>query len=389
MTQSASEDGRGAAFEEMKRYVGFDETDERMLRTLHAAASAGLESMLDDFYAVIQRHTDAARVFTEHSGDPHRLRRTLSEWTLDCLSGPWDEAYVARRRAIGQAHVRHRLPQRYMLLAMNVVRRWMQDLAFDVHGGDPVQLHACIEAVGRVLDMELALMLGTYRDDLVARMQRQERLATIGEVAASIHHELKNPLAAVDASLFAMGERRSLRADPRARELLDRARSNTDRASEIITDLLSFARLRDPAVRPTAVDTLIRSAVGRVSIPGSCRLSLDLDPALPAISVDGPQIEQVLVNLLQNAFDACDGGEVRIVTRLHEGKVRIAVIDDGVGIELGHLERVFEPLFSTKPEGVGLGLSLSRNLVHANRGSLHLVSAVGEGTTVSIVLPTV
>ncbi|MCO4773054.1 MAG: hypothetical protein KDA24_23675 [Deltaproteobacteria bacterium] len=372
----------------MKRYVGFGEADERCLRRLHAAAAGDLQSMLDSFYATIDAHPSAARVFGEAGGNLERQRKTLAQWTLDCLSGPWDVDYLMRRRAIGLAHVRHQLPQRYMLLAMNIVRRWLGSLAFKVCADDMEALQATIAAIDRLLDIELALMLGTYRDDLMSRMQRQERLATIGEMSAGIHHELKNPLAAIDATLFALGERRAVRADPGSRELLVRATTNTARASEIISDLLSFARLRSPASRPTPVDALVRTAVGRVTLPATCRLSLDLDPALPPIAVDGAQIEQVLVNIIENAIDACaDGGMVRVVTRLADAHVRIAVFDNGTGIETGHIERVFEPLFSTKPEGIGLGLSLSRNLVQANRGALELVSDEGEGTTVTIILP--
>lgn len=376
-----------ARFDEMKAYVGFHERDEALLQALRAPAAADLPRMLGVFYGTIEMHQDAVRVFDEMGGDRDRLRKTLSEWVLDCLSGPWDADYLNRRRAIGQAHVRHQLPQRYMMLAMDIVRNWLTDLAFEVCA-DRDGLKATLAAINKLLDMELALMLDSYRDDLLARMQRQERLATIGELAASIHHELKNPLAAIDAALFALGERRSVRVDPRSRDLLRRARTNGDRASSIISDLLSFARLRTPQVSPTDLDELVANAVGRVPIPPRCRLRHDLDPALPHAAIDGPQIEQVLVNLLQNAFDACsEGGTVTISTRLVGERIQVTIGDDGEGIAPDDLSRVFEPLYSTKPEGIGLGLSLSRNLVHANRGTLALTSAPGAGTTVVLELP--
>ena len=374
--------------EEMKRYVGFGPADEVWLSTLRASADTHLEDLLDRFYATIARHPDAQRVFDEREGDAARLRITLTAWVKTCLVGPYDGAYVARRRAIGHAHVRHQLPQRYMLLAMNLVRQWFTDRAFDVHGADPDALRGTLKAIDKLLDMELALMLGTYRDDLLARMQRQERLATIGELAAGIHHELKNPLAAVDAALFALGDRRAVRADPAGRRLLERARGNVARASEIITDLLSFARLRNPASAAVAAEDVVRRALDRVTIPAACRVREDLDPALPPVNIDPAQIEQVLVNVLENAFDACeDGGTVTIATRLLADAVEIEIRDDGVGIAQHEVQRVFEPLFSTKPEGVGLGLSLSRNLVHANRGAIRLTSHPGDGTTVVVALP--
>ncbi len=375
-----------AQFDEMKRYVGFGPQDEAWLATLQTAADKGLEGLLDRFYETIARHPDASRVFVETGGDPARLRITLTDWVKTCLVGPYDAAYAARRKAIGHAHVRHQLPQRYMLLAMNLVRVWFTGLCFDVHAGNAKALRGACDAVNRVLDIELALMLGTYRDDLLAKMQRQERLATIGELAAGIHHELKNPLAAVDAALFALGDRRALRADPASRRLLDRARGNVDRASEIITDLLSFARLRNPASSAVSVEDITRAALDRVTIPSACRLVEDFDPALPLVRVDPAQIEQVLVNILENAFDASPAS-VRVSTRLSGNSVDVEVSDDGAGISREQTQRVFEPLFTTKPEGVGLGLSLSRNLVHANRGSIGLRSEPGRGTTVTVSLP--
>ncbi len=375
-----------ARFDEMKRYVGFGPPDEVWLATLQTAAEDNLERLLDGFYETIARHPDASRVFAETDGDPARLRVTLADWVRTCLVGPYDGTYATRRKAIGHAHVRHQLPQRYMLLAMNLVRQWFTGLCFEVHLADPAALQGTLRAVDKLLDIELALMLGTYRDDLLSRMQRQERLATIGELAAGIHHELKNPLAAVDAALFALGDRRALRADPASRRLLDRARANVDRASEIITDLLSFARLRNPAATPVSVEDIVRAAIDRVTIPSACRLVEDLDPALPLVRVDPAQIEQVLVNILENAFDATSDS-VRVSTRLSGDAVDVEISDDGIGIAGDHVDRVFEPLFSTKPEGVGLGLSLSRNLVHANRGAIRLLSESGRGTTVTVSLP--
>ena len=373
---------------EMKTYVGWTAEDEDILVGLRPAAEAALPALLVDFYGAIARHPSAAKVFKSPETDIPRQQKMLSAWVLTLLEGPWDEAYAERRAAIGRAHVRHQLPQRYMLVAMNVIRRWFMRLLATRFADDQAQMMRAIDAVDRILDMELALMLGTYRDDLVLRMQRGERLATIGELAAGIQHELKNPLAAVSTALFALKERRPVIADPRSRELLTRAEDNVRRASEIITDLLSFARLRSPEVAPTTANRLVEVALQRVRIPVRCRVVRDLDPALPPVQVDSAQIAQILVNLLENAFDACpEAGEIRLATRLVDGRVEISIHDNGVGIPHGDLERVFEALYSTKPEGVGLGLSLSRHLARANQGSIGIDSQAGRGTVVTLVLP--
>jgi len=385
---AASNGGRGeTSFEELKRYVGWGPADEFELHALVEEAARALPALLDRFYKTIEAHSEARRVFSDPEAQLPRQRKMLSNWVETLLQGPWDEAYAARRHAIGKAHVRHQMPQRYMLTAMNLIRGWFIDVCHDAHGSTERCKRAML-AVDRLLDIELAMMLDTYRDDLMLKMQRQERLATIGELGASVHHELKNPLAAIELSAQVLGERRSVRADPEARRLLQRVQVNVARSSRIISDLLSYARLQNPERRPTSVDQLVRTAASRVRLPARCDLLIDVDPELPRVSVDSAQLEQVLVNLLTNAADACeDGGHIRIVGRLAGSSVRVDVVDDGVGIDPALASRLFEPLFTTKPEGIGLGLSLSRHLVVANRGTLSLHGAPGKGTTASVVLP--
>jgi signal transduction histidine kinase len=120
-------------------------------------------------------------------------------------------------------------------------------------------------------------------------------------------------------------------------------------------------------------------------MPPMLGLTLDLDPELPPVKVDAAQMEQVLVNLLTNALEACgEEGTVRVTSRLVQGKVEVTVADDGVGIPERDLARVFEPLYSTKPEGVGLGLSLSQHLSRANGARISIRSALDEGTAVTL-----
>ena len=383
---ATTEDGRDD-IEEMKSYVGLTAEDEAELAALRAAAHADMETLLSRFYGVIDAHEGARRVFRDPKRQRASVRRSLAAWVLTLLEGPYDQAYADHRKAIGRAHVENKMPQRYMLTSMNVVRAWFVELCAHQYPGDPVRLVKAITAVDRILDIELAMMLATYRDDLLTRMQRQERLATLGELSAGIHHELKNPLAAVRTAAFALRERRSVRADARSRALLDRVDSNVDRATEIISDLLSFARLRNPEKSEISIDKLVHGAASRITIPADCRLTMDLDPDLPPALVDAAQLEQVLVNLLSNAFDACPGGgEVRISSRLQNGKLAIAVTDDGVGIHPKDLQRIFEPLFSTKPEGVGLGLSLSQHLARANGARMQVKSTPNQGTSVTLLL---
>ena len=378
----------GAGFEELARYVGVTADDAARLAVLQGPLDGQLEGILDGFYEVIRRHPAALAAFKDPEVQIPRQREKLSGWLRALLAGPHDAAHYERTERVGRAHVVHQLPQRYMHGGMNLLRKGLIRVAFDVHAGQPAELLATVESINRVLDIELGVMMRTYTDDVLTRMKRQERLAAVGELSAGIHHELKNPLASVQAATLALAERRSVRADRRGMELVRTLRADVDRVLEIVSDLLSFARMKDPERALVSPNDLVEAAVARVVVPPRCRLDLDLDPALPQVHVDERQILQVLINVLENAVEALPiGGRIRLVTRATGGHVSLTIEDEGVGIEPEDLSRIFEPLFSTKPDGIGLGLSLSLQLASANTVALTVTSSPGTGTTVRLDMP--
>jgi len=376
-------------FAELQRYVGLTAEDEARIAALVGPLQRVVGTVLDEFYTTILAHPGASAAFRDPEAQIPRQRGQLERWLRELLQGNWDRAHFESTVRVGKAHVVHKLPARYMHGGMNILRRGLAKLAFEVHAGNPDEILATIHAVDRVLDIELWVMLRTYHDDLLLQMQRRERLATVGELSAGIHHELKNPLASIHASTQALAERRAVRADSRSSDLVRSIGQDAERASEIVTDLLSFARLREPRREPVSVDDLVGRAVGRVSIPPRCRIESDLDPALPHVHVDAAQVLQILINVLENAVEACPGeGTIQVVARLKDGAVILRVADDGVGMGPGELNKLFEPLYTTKPDGVGLGMSVSLQLAQANDVSLDVSSESGEGTTVALTLPT-
>lgn len=372
-------------FLELKRFVGFGPQDEAELAVLRPHVEAAVDDLVAELAGPIAEHEETRALFAEPQLHVGHLSSVLAAWLRHLLDGPWDDSYPEERNAIRDSYLEQQLPQRYFLGIYDVIRRWLARRCIELYAADPPKLGRTLEALQRALDIDMAVMLAAHRDDLLARIKRHERLAMLGELSAGILHELKNPLAAIGATAFALGERRTLQADPRARELMERLVANVDRSAEIVGRMLSLTRVRDPDVHQTTVDDIVKRALRHCRVPAGHRITVDLDPALPDIRVDGAQIEQVVLNLLDNAFDACkEGGEIRIVGRLAEGEVRLAVADDGVGVAASDLRRVFEPLFSTKPEGTGLGLALSRRLVEANGGAIELTSEAGRGTTVTL-----
>lgn len=173
-----------ALFEDLKRYVGFTAEDESLLRGSFSRLEPHFADVAELFYARVLQHPEAAAALTRGEKSVGSLKVTLVKWMSELLLGPWNEAYVERRARIGRVHVRVGLPQHYMVSAMNVMRTSFESL---------VNTHEERRAIEKACDIDLALMLHTYREDLEAAQSRAERLATYGQLVASIGHELRNP----------------------------------------------------------------------------------------------------------------------------------------------------------------------------------------------------
>src|SRR5512133_2118572 len=286
-------------FEELKRYVRFGEDDERALRALHAAAAPRFQAIAEAFYERITSHEAARAVLLAGERRVGHLKITLQAWLDTLLRGPWDEAYWEHRTSIGRVHVRIGLPQHYMFGAMNVVRIELAAVAYDRFHPEPLELQAVRNALGKVLDLELAVMLHTYRDDLLAQQARVERLSTFGQLVGSIGHDLRNPLGVIETSLFILRGR--VGEDPRAVKHLDRIGEQLGVANGIITNLLDMIRNRPLAKEPVRLAEIIAGATGAVRRPEGVALAVEGIDALPAVEGDPVQLRQVFVNLLENA----------------------------------------------------------------------------------------
>lgn len=162
-------------FDELKSYVGFGPRDERALERFHPFARPHLAAIADEFYAVVRLHEGAAAVLRDEA-QVRRLKATLEQWMNELLSGPWDDAYLERRARIGQVHVRVGLRQHYMVTAMSRVRSALVRLVTTVAPGEPEHEAELRRAIGRVCDLDLAIMLETYREDVISRLRRIEQV---------------------------------------------------------------------------------------------------------------------------------------------------------------------------------------------------------------------
>jgi signal transduction histidine kinase len=157
----------------------------------------------------------------------------------------------------------------------------------------------------------------------------------------------------------------------------------------VITDLLSFARVAKPTVSLVNVGSIIKDALNHVAMSENVRLTIDVDPSLPMVMVDGAQIRQVFINAILNALEAMpEGGRLEIRARSKAEFVMVGFADTGCGIPESVTDKIFDPLFTTKPKGIGLGLAMCKSIMERHGGDIGVKSKEGKGTTFTLSLPT-
>jgi signal transduction histidine kinase len=372
--------------EELKRYVRWGPQDEKALQRLHGHAAPEFTRISEVFYDRILHHEPARVVLESGESTVGRLKVTLVAWMDTMLKGPWNEAYYERRARIGRVHVRIRLPQHYMFGAMNVIRQELNGVVDKTYLTEPEALAEARVALGKILDLELAIMLHTYREDLLSQQAKAERLSTFGQLVGSIGHELRNPLGVIESSLFILRGRNS--EDERTKKHVERIGEQVGIANDIITQLLDMIRDRPLQREEVDLKALLQSALESVRQPDEVAVHLEGLEALSPVSGDRTQLRQVLVNLLENAVHAASPkGTVRIIGSSQGGQLQLAVEDSGPGVDPSVRPRLFEPLMTTKAKGIGLGLALVKRIVERHGGTIGHESAPGGGARFVVRLP--
>ena len=466
-------------WEEMKDYVGWSTLDENNLQSVVPLIEPRLGELTDSFYAAALRFPGARSVL---ASDAHvlRLKGSLRTFLLEMLTGPWDAAYAARRKRVGEVHVRVGLPERYVFTAMNLLRQEMCTLVHTAHGPD--QAWRVCQSVNRIADLELALLSAAYMDaheqrqlrslqDLIVenlpvtvicldaegrvtsatrpstwvlgdlaeigrhyrgflpealveaadlptavgralatghdvslprvqlghgasarhlritlvpldhplarllihieevtdvvqaevRAQQSESLARIGGLAAHMAHEIRNPLAAISATLQVIVG--SLPEDDRRKLILGKVQDQVHRLDRLVTDLLGYARPPQAQLQPAPLHLLVAEGVAQAGVAATIDAQGDC-----MVLVDPQHVHQILVNVLQNARDAA--GEDGVVTVTVGPGAAVSVEDDGPGVDPSVAERLFEPFVTSKTRGTGLGLAISRKLAAVMGGCL-------------------
>ena len=236
-----------------------------------------------------------------------------------------------------------------------------------------------------------------YRDvteehALQQKLLQSEKMACVGTLAGGVAHEINNPLGAILA--FTQLARQDVETGSMVAELLDEVESAAQRCKKIVASLLDFSRPSRGDRRPVSLRLVVDQSLFLCRTQFKTRpvvIETDIPDDLPAVTGDRNQLEQVVMNLITNAYQAMPGkGEIRITARAIAGEsVTLTVADTGTGIEDRYLASVFEPFFTTKPEGqgTGLGLSITYSIIADHGGRIDVDSEVGRGTTFVITLP--
>ena len=243
----------------------------------------------------------------------------------------------------------------------------------------------------------------TRVEQMEERDRLRDRLAALGEMAAAIAHEVKNPLASIEVMAGVL--KRQLSEHQEALDTLNDIIKEAKMANSIVVEVLEFVRPISLQVERTSLDDVLKDAItsaeGKMR-RGSVSIHTAIDPDVPEILADAQQLRQLFTNLLANAFEALGGeGQVEISAQLIPGEdvpdtaepaqpqVVVEVRDDGPGMAPDDLERIFSPFFTTKPQGTGLGLAIVRKVVNAHEGRIDAVSAPGAGAAFKVTLPVV
>jgi two-component system sensor histidine kinase HydH len=356
---------------------------------LREGASASNVRLRDEEFAVLPVRLAAGEALPEGGGPVALILRSRTE-QLRFLSEIHTELAVTAVVAILLGTLLSFTVARTVTRPLAAITHVMRDVATT---GDLTR-KIVLRSNARWDDEDAKLLASTFNTltDTVARAQREmsqrERLSSLGRLSTVIAHEIRNPLMIIKAALHTL--RRPTAVPEEVREVASDIDGEVARLNRVVNDVLDFARPITFDYAPTDLNALCReSALAAQATPGA-PVTLDIDPAVGTVVTDGERLRAALVNVIVNARHAVDGQQTQRVTlaaRREAATVMITVGDTGLGIERANLSHIFDPYFTTKRGGTGLGLPITRNIVEGLGGTIIAASEPGRGTEIRITLP--
>ncbi|MEW6714650.1 MAG: ATP-binding protein [Nitrospirota bacterium] len=311
------------------------------------------------------------------------------------LEAPHPDCPHSKLLADGQVHTTEIYEERlggYFIITVSPIYDPEGRLTGSIHAGLDITERKKMEEKLRMLTAELELKIEERTGQLIKAQEelaRKERLTMIGQLAGGVGHELRNPLGVISNAVYFLKSVLS-DADETVKEYLNIIKDEVDNSQRIISDLLDLSRTNTPHPRAISVEELVRLSLAKSVIPENIAMLIDLPDTLPYVLADPRQMGQVFQNIITNALQAMpEGGSLQIQAEedIASRAVKISITDSGKGISPENIEMLFQPLFTTKARGIGLGLVISRRFAEANNGKLDVESREGKGATFTVTLP--
>jgi len=395
-------------WEECKRYLEFDGADIGRLKAILPRYSGLIATLVDSFYDHLLSFQNTKTVLAREDV-AGRLKAAQRQYLRTLAEGEYGEAYLRDRIRIGLVHERIGLAPRWYLGAYWIYIRELLPLVLP---RTPPAERAEVLSLLKIILLDMMLVTESYvgrtlalvteqnqrLEETVAERTRQltkwERLAAVGSMAAKAAHEIRNPLSSISLNTELLSDEllKFEGCDTReAGELLDSIQGELDRLRRLLEEYMSFARMPLTNLEPVDLREFA-DRIARFIAPELERRGIDIEVVGGASSqlyLDRDQFRQAILNLLRNSQEAMPGGG-KITIRIDEdadGTVELVVIDSGVGIDPANLDRVFDPFYSTKDMGTGLGLALVQQVMTEHGGRAICTSQPERGAAFRLVFP--
>ncbi|MGB9852081.1 MAG: two-component system sensor histidine kinase NtrB [Candidatus Kapaibacteriota bacterium] len=258
-----------------------------------------------------------------------------------------------------------------------------------------------VDIFAKIIDWDgKALIIATCRNVadnyfMSEKLVQTDKLVLLGQISASLVHEIRNPLAAINLNLQLLN--RAAGDNKEMQSYINSALQGVERISKLIDVTLGFSRQTTPQIEKVNINSIIVATVdlmNHLMKKKEITITFNLKNDLPPISADSKHIQQILINLISNSIDAIEGnGRIALATFLEEAPefkekfVCVSIEDNGVGISEEDLDKIFNPFFTKKPNGTGLGMAITQKLLYKYNGSILVSSKVGEGTRIVLKFP--
>lgn len=383
-------------FRSLQDETGLTEADARRLTAALALIEPMLPELADRLGGLLSRHPVSAglisRIVSDGVDDPDRgdvsPRAAVLMWLRGLLSHPIDAGYVDRLRRLGErlAEGGGRVAEVWPVFSH--IRGHLA-LALDRALGDRPERRARVSlALHRRIDLEMLLIELACEAVRARRLERVERLAALGQVAGGIAHEMRQPLNVIRCSVWLLERSDGVDAEKRARHLAQ-IEAQVMRAEGTIAALSDFLRLPRLRAEAVPVHALLRDVLSAERVPAEVTLRVSCSEALPSVRVDAAQMRIALGNLVRNGCEAMPGGGELRISAVEDGEdaVQLRIADSGPGLSAEAMRRITEPLYTSKAEGMGLGLAMARSIIDRQGGGLSVHSEPGRGAVFVVRLP--